>query len=210
MRGIFIAFEGGEGSGKSTKAKFVYEQLKAEGRDVVLTREPGGSPYAEKIREVILHPDAKFTPVETLFDFFWDARRDHMRSVILPAIARGAIALCDRFDGSTFTYQIYGQENRHLEPVFWERRKELVHRPDHYILYDIDTRTGLSRAKSRQEKLTHFDERDIAFHERVRAGYSRFFTNEHTPISHSIIDAEPPLEHVQKKTLDLVRQLIAA
>jgi dTMP kinase len=106
-RGFFITLEGGEGAGKSTQAKRIAEALRAGGREVVLTREPGGTPGAEKVRGLLLDPATELVPLaDTLLHFA--ARADHVERVIKPAIARGAVVICDRFYDSTMAYQGFG------------------------------------------------------------------------------------------------------
>jgi len=211
MRGTFIVFEGGEGSGKSSMSRFVVEQLVEEGVNAIRTREPGGSPYAELIRDVILHEHGKHADAETMFGLFWAGRRDHMRHTIIPALTRGAVIICDRFDASTYAYQIHGQEQPQLEHHFWRMRSHYVepHVPNCYIIFDVDSATGLARAKGRQDGSTHFDDRELAFHERIRAGYSRFVNSSESHIPHAIINANLPLLEVRNNTLNLVHQLLA-
>lgn len=211
MYGTFIVFEGGEGSGKSSMLKYVADALRAEGRTVVATREPGGSPYAELIRSVILHDSGKHADAETMAGLFWAARRDHMRNTVIPALERGDIVMSDRFDGSSFTYQIHGQQHPQLEPHFWHMRKRIVepHTPRAYLFFDVDPTIGLARAKLRAGGTTHFDERESDFHERIRAGYKQFFSSDDPRIPHIVLDASLTLEVVQELTLQAVRKLIA-
>src|SRR5690242_17210385 len=108
MRGKFVVVDGGEGAGKSTVVKRVVEHCQAHGRDIIATREPGGSPFAEKIRELILSPDAKAADAEVMFGLFWAARRSHLVETVFPALEEGTSVLCDRFDSSTWAYQIVG------------------------------------------------------------------------------------------------------
>ncbi len=210
MQKNFIVFEGGEGSGKSDKSKYVAEVLRSEGRDVVSTREPGGSQYGELIRELIFHEHGGRADAETLFGLFWAARRDHLQKKIIPALERGTIVISDRFDGSTFAYQICGQEQRQLEDLFWSMREHYVGHwePSLYILCAVDVSTGLARAKSRADKTTHFDEREIAFHERVQNGFQEFLGSL-PPHQSAVADANGPMEDARKTTLDFVRKVIA-
>jgi dTMP kinase len=148
-RGTFISFEGGEGAGKSTQIRRLAERLKADGADVVLTREPGGSPGAEQIRDLILNGDVdRWSPVtETLL--MYASRRDHIERVIRPALERGAIVLCDRFADSTRAYQGAGGE----APIgLIKALEEHVLGgtiPDLTLIFDIPAETGLSRALAR-------------------------------------------------------------
>lgn len=207
-RGKFFVFEGGEGSGKSTCAAYVYQTLKAEGRDVVLTREPGGSPFAELVRNVVLSGVAKDVDPLTIFEMFWLARADHLVYTIIPALNRGAIVLCDRFDGSTYAYQVVGQERPKLKKRFWQRRRKYLQTfvPDRYLVFDLDPEVGIARARARREATNHFDEQYLDFHQRVRAGFREFATSPGIPAL--FVDALPPKEVVQQHTLVLIRGLI--
>jgi dTMP kinase len=210
MHAKFFVFEGGEGSGKSDKSKFAVEHLKSEGRDVVWTFEPGGSEYGKKIRELIFHELGGQADAETLFGLFWAARRDHMKKLVIPALERGAIVICDRFDASTFAYQICGQEQRQLENLFWQMRDHYVGswEPAMYIYCDVEIPTGLARAKSRVGKTTHFDDREVTFHERVKNGYSEFFGS--LPSHRSVvIDANGSMEDARRETLQILNKAIA-
>jgi dTMP kinase len=192
-KGLFIVVDSGEGSGKTTQLRKAQEFF---GEDLVLTREPGGSPYAEEIRQVILKsPNAGQADAKTLFALFWAARADHMKNTILPALAAGKIVICDRFDSSTFAYQIIAQGAKELKDFFWQMRDFYLgdQKPDLYVYFDIDPVIGLAR-KNKQggEELNHFEAREIDFHNRLRVGYREFIT--HVP--HAVIDASQPIEKV--------------
>ena len=151
MRGHFITFEGGEGSGKSTHAKALAERLTALGIEVVLTREPGGSPGAEIIRHVILSGIAKPLGAETEAFLFAAARDDHVQNTILPALAAGRWVSCDRFIDSTRVYQgvlgnVDGKLIRGLERITVGKDA----RPDVTFLLDVPATVGLARAQKRR------------------------------------------------------------
>jgi dTMP kinase len=170
MRGAFISFEGGEGAGKTTQIKLLAERLKALERDVIVTREPGGTPGAEAIRELILNSNGfNFSSMtETLL--FFAARRDHIEKVILPAQLRGAIVLCDRFVDSTYAYQ---SALGNVEPHVIQELASLVLgklKPDLTFILDIEPEQGLKRAALRRG--TGATDR-LEFHTRIRA---RFLT----------------------------------
>ncbi len=170
----FPAFDGPEGSGKST----IIKRLKAEfGDKIVTTREPGGSLYGEDIRKVILNsPNAKEASAKTLAALFWAARCDHVEKLIAPAIARGQMVITDRFDSATFAIQIYGYEAEELRESFFSQRDFYIGdcKPDLYIFFDIDPRVALARKNSGKQDLNHLDEKPIEFHERVREGFREF------------------------------------
>lgn len=193
--GKFFVLEGGEGSGKSTQIKKVQEYF---GERVLITREPGGSPYAEEIRSLILHsPHAKQADAKTHFALFWAARADHMKNIILPTLARGQNVVCDRFDSSTYAYQIFAQGATELKEFFWDMRRFYLGDtvPSRYIFLNVEPRIGLLRKKKQEEsELNHFDERDIAFHAKMREGLLNFFTQ----VPHSVIDANAPFDTVTR------------
>lgn len=197
MKGRFVVIDGGEGAGKST----AIQSLRVRYPDAVFTREPGGSPFAEKIREVIHEPEAAHADAVTLFNLMWAARTDHIRNTIMPALEQSRLVICDRFDSSTWAYQIVAQENANLAELFWHMRKAVVppELPHVYIWLDIDPAIGLQRVHSRGEKLSHFDARKLTFHEKVREGFADFFSRD---IPYEKIDASQPadvvLSHLSK------------
>ena len=172
-RGQFITFEGGEGAGKSVQAKRLEEKLKSLGVEVVRTREPGGSPRAEALREAILSGfAARFGPDgEALL--FAAARLDHLDKTILPALARGAWVVCDRFADSTRAYQGVAGD---LSPAFVARLEEVVvgaNRPDLTFILDIPAEAGLERARARRgpENADRFEAEGSEFHEKLRRAF---------------------------------------
>jgi dTMP kinase len=206
-RGRFIVVDGCEGAGKTTQLKRLRERFP----DAVFTREPGGSPYAEAIREVILyHPNAKTADDATLLCLFCAARLDHMRNTILPALEAGKDVITDRFDSVTYAYQLYAKKNEHLEPLFFKLREEFTRdaTPDKYILLDIDPRVGLARKQDQSaagaERLNHMDERELAFHEAAREGFKKFAEKVAAPLV--IIDASAPIDVVYENLVSSISQ----
>jgi dTMP kinase len=201
-KSLFIIVDSGEGAGKTLQLNKAKEFF---GDALVLTREPGGSLYAEEIRNLILKsPNAGQADAKTLFALFWAARADHMKNTILPALEAGKIVISDRFDSSTFAYQIIAQGATELKDFFWQMRDFYLGdlKPDLYIYFDIDPVIGLAR-KNKQggDELNHFEAREIAFHNSLRAGFKEFIT--HVP--HAVIDASQPIDKVWtdfKKVLD--------
>ncbi len=174
--GTFIVIDGGEGTGTTTMSKEAVLALETARIPAVWTREPGGSPYAEKIRELILSDDARHADAETMFGLFWAGRRDHMLHTVLPALKEGKVVISDRFDSSTWAYQLCAQEQRQLKDLFWAMRAHYLGEwvPDLYIFLDVAPSIALARAKRRVGKQTHFDERELDFHNRVREGFKEF------------------------------------
>jgi dTMP kinase len=192
-KGLFIVVDSGEGAGKTLQLNKAKEFF---GNSLVLTREPGGSPYAEEIRNLILKsPNAGQADAKTLFALFWAARADHLKNTILPALKAGKTVITDRFDSSTFAYQIIAQGATELKDFFWQMRDFYLGdlKPDLYVYFDIDPVIGLAR-KNKQggEELNHFEAREINFHNALRAGFKEFI--KHVP--HEVIDASQPIEKV--------------
>ena len=168
--GRFITFEGIDGSGKSTQIRRLAETLQQTGHEVVLTREPGGSPGAEDIRKLVLEGDPDRWSAETEILLFTAARRDHLERTILPALAAGKIVLCDRFADSTRMYQ--GLSRGDLRGIVDQLHALMIGRePDLTILIDMDPATGLSRAKSRQTSEERFEDFGQGLQEQMRKGF---------------------------------------
>ena len=169
-QGLFISFEGIDGSGKSTQARRLAEALRNTGRDVVLTREPGGSPGAEEIRRLVLEGDKDRWSAETEILLFTAARRDHLERVIAPALARGAVVICDRFADSTRMYQGLGRSD--LRGLVDQLHELMIGRePDLTELIDIDPGVGLGRALSRGGGEARFESFGEGMQARMRAGF---------------------------------------
>lgn len=170
MSGVFITFEGGDGAGKTTQMRRLADALKRAGADVVIVREPGGTPVGEAIRGVLLGPEhGRITPLAELFLFA--ASRAHLtEEVIRPALAAGRVVLCDRYADSTTAYQGYG---RGLDLDFVRRVNEAATgglKPDLTIVLDVDPREGVAAAS--EGGADRMERESAAFHERVRAGYA--------------------------------------
>lgn len=199
-RGRFISFEGGEGVGKSTQVKFLRDQLTAKGIDVILTREPGGAPGAEEIRQLLLtgEPD-KWTPMTEVL-LFYAARVDHLKRKVLPALDSGKWVISDRYADSTFAYQGAGhglgaaviQEiHRIATDDFW---------PDMTILLDAEPEQGLGRAHMREAALSEdkredrFEKMEGSYHHRLRQAFLDIAGQ--NPDRYQVISAEGAIEQV--------------
>ena len=175
-KGKLIVLEGGEGAGKSTQLS----RLKLLYKDAVFTREPGGSVYGEKIRNLLLNDeDGKNASPETQLLLFFAARTDHIQKIIKPALDAGKLVISDRFDLSTYAYQLCGHRNMGLVKLFWQIRKQFVEDTIgfgnlHYAYLDIDPSVGVGRALARNTGTNHFDKLGLPFHKRVRSGGYKF------------------------------------
>ncbi|SHJ56693.1 thymidylate kinase [Palleronia salina] len=168
--GLFLSFEGIDGSGKSTQARMLADRLRAEGREVVLTREPGGSPGAEEIRRLVLEGDPDRWSAECELLLFTAARRDHLERLIRPALARGATVICDRFADSTRMYQ--GLSRADLRAQVDALHDMMIGiEPDRTFLIDMDPETGLARALGRQGVEERFESFGAEMQARMRAGF---------------------------------------
>jgi dTMP kinase len=167
---MFITFEGIDGSGKSTQARLLAETLRGAGHEVVLTREPGGSPGAEEIRRLVLEGDPDRWSPETEILLFTAARRDPLERTIEPALAAGKIVISDRFADSTRMYQ--GLSRGDLRPAVDRLHQMMIGRePDLTFLIDIDPEVGLSRAKGRNGHEERFEDMGLEMQRRMRAGF---------------------------------------
>jgi dTMP kinase len=195
MTGRFITLEGGEGGGKTTNRQFIEGWLSDHGVPYVATREPGGTPYAEKIRALLLeHQDEAVDPLAELLLIF-AARAQHLARLIRPTLASGTWVLCDRFTDATYAYQGGGRQLDLAAVATLENLVQGLLRPDLTLVLDIDPAAGMARA-SRRGNLDRFEVEQTAFFERVRAIYlSRAAAD---PVRYRVIDAGASLADVQR------------
>lgn len=196
--GCFVTFEGPEGAGKTTAIRTVATQLESEGREVLVTREPGAGRFGASVRQLLLDGEA-LDPLAELFLFLAD-RAQHIERVVRPGLARGAVVLCDRHADSTVVYQGYG---RSLDPAQLRDLNRLATRglrPDLTLLLDLPAEVGLAR---RAEGRNRLDEEPLEFHRRVRDGYLAEAARE--PDRWQIVDAALPEERVAEACLAAVR-----
>lgn len=174
--GFFLTLEGADGSGKSTQARRLAASLRESGHDVLLTREPGGSAGAEEIRRLLVEGDPGRWSPETEILLFTAARRDHLERTILPALARGAIVVSDRFADSTRVYQ--GAARADLRRTVDTLHALMIgHEPDLTLVIDIDAETGLNRGLARQSGEDRFEELGAGFQQKLREGYRALLTD---------------------------------
>lgn len=197
MRGLFITFEGGEGSGKSTQVKLLCEALAARKLAHIATREPGGTDGAERIRELLVSgaEDAWQPTTETLM--FYAARLEHMHRLIQPSLEQGTHVVCDRFADSTLVYQGIGKG---LSEYFVQMLHTLSlgnFKPDLTFILDIGPSEGLKRAQGRKHNETRFEAMELDFHRRVRAGFLSIAARE--PKRCIVLDATQDVNALHKK-----------
>ena len=207
MNGRFITLEGIEGAGKSTLARVVGEYLEAQGLRVLLTREPGGTALAERLRQIVLERGGEPVPAvaETLVMFA--ARALHVENLIRPALARGTWVVCDRFTDATRAYQGAGRgvDTGLIEALAGAVQADLA--PDCTLLLDLPVSAGLARARARSgADSDRFEAETVAFFERVRAGYLAVARAE--PQRVAVIDASLPEVQVRAAVLGVVSQLV--
>ena len=198
----FITLEGVDGSGKSTQAKLLKEALEAEGHSVLLTREPGGSPGAEEIRSLVLEGEPDRWSAETEILLFTAARRDHLERTILPALAAGTIVICDRFVDSTRVYQ--GLTRGDLRDVVDKLHALMIGREaDLTLLFDMDPKLGLARAKARQTSEERFEDMGLEMQLAMRQGFLALAKG--APERFAVIDAGRDIEAIAADALAAVR-----
>lgn len=205
-RGLFITLEGIEGAGKSTVARSVAQWLGEHGARAVLTREPGGTPLAERVRQIVLERGAERLSAATETLLMFAARGIHLENLIRPALERGECIVCDRFTDATRAYQGAGRDvdARWIESLAAEVQDGL--QPDCTLLLDLPVALGLERARSRRAAVTdRFESEAQAFFERVRAGYLELARRE--PQRIHVIDAAVPLAAVQRQVAAVLDRL---
>jgi len=211
MRGTFITFEGIEGSGKSTQIALLNDHLQAQGKQTVLTREPGGTAIGDRVRRILLDPESKALDPAAELLLYAASRAQHLHEVIRPALEAGKLVLCDRFSDATLAYQGYG---RGLSIAMIQELDRMVTgslRPDLTLLFDIDARTGLGRARGRNaDRDLHgearFENEDIAFHTRVRDGY--YLLAHREPGRIKLVNAARTPDAVQRDVRQIVNEVL--
>jgi dTMP kinase len=202
MTGVFVAFEGGEGVGKSTQISRAAQWLRELGYEVVETREPGGTPLGQALRRLLLDPDGHITPQAEALLYAAD-RAQHVDTVIRPALAGGRIVLSDRYVDSTLAYQGAGRGlDGTGEVVTWATGGLL---PDLTVLLDLDPQVGLRRAGARAA-LDRLESDSLAFHEAVRAGFRALAAA--APERYVVIDAGPGVDEVAGQVRKAVEALL--
>ena len=205
MRGKFITIEGIEGVGKSTNIEYVAKALQAKGVELIQSREPGGTPLAEELREVLLkNRNEAVDPTAELLMVF-SARAQHLNTLIRPSLESGVWVLCDRFTDATYAYQGYGRSLPIKEIQQLENLVQKGLQPDLTIYLDIEVEVGLERARKRGE-LDRFEKEEVEFFERVSRGYRERIKQ--NPERYAVVDAGQPLELVQIQIQKILDSLV--
>ena len=205
---MFITFEGGEGSGKSTQIRRLATRLQEQGCELLVTREPGGTPEAEAIRSLLVSGDvARWTPrSEALLNYA--AREQHLEQVIRPALAAGKVVLCDRFMDSTRAYQGYagGVDLAFIDAL--ERAIVASTRPSLTLVFDLDPATGLARARSRGDAVAEdrYERKGLAFHQKLREGFLDILRRE--PKRCRLVDAAQDVDAVTEDVWSIVEGVL--
>ena len=205
MSGLFITLEGPEGAGKSTNRDYLATRLAEQGIEVLLTREPGGTPLAERVREILLAPSDETMAADTELLLVFAARAQHLAQVIRPALTRGCVVLCDRFTDATYAYQGGGRGVSEARIAALEHFVQGELRPDLTLVFDLPIEVGLARAAARG-RLDRFEQEGRIFFDAVRQTYLR--RAESAPQRYRILDAAQPLSRVQQALDDLLPQIV--
>ncbi|ODB88872.1 dTMP kinase [Candidatus Thiodiazotropha endoloripes] len=196
LKGRFITVEGGEGAGKSSNLDYIRSLLSSAGKQVVFTREPGGTPLGEAIRDLLLGHQHTGMADDTELLLMFAARAEHLQQKIKPALQQGQWVLCDRFTDASYAYQGAGRGLASDRIASLEQFVQGELRPDLTLLLDLPVEQGLARAGQRSEP-DRFEKQEMSFFEKVRAGYLEIAARE--PHRVKIIDASKPLETVQQQ-----------
>jgi len=203
--GKFLTIEGGEGAGKSTNIDFIKNFLTSKGITVLQTREPGGTPLAERIRNILLDKTETSVHSDTELLLMFAARAQHLHEVILPAIQEGTWVVCDRFTDATYAYQGGGRGIDLQRINILENWVQGNLRPDLTLIFDLPIEVGLDRAGKRSDP-DRFELEDIEFFKRVRDTY--LLRANQSPDKYAIINAEPELPEVQKELTRVLENLV--
>lgn len=206
---MFITFEGGEGSGKTTQIRLLAEYLRGLGYEVVLTKEPGGCPIADKIRAILLDAESKEMDWVTELLLFSASRSQHVAEVIKPALKAGFVVLCDRYADSSFAYQV---EGRGLSNEVFQQLTQIATgglKPEVTFLLDIPVEVGINRALARMADCTkeaRFEQEMTAFHTKVHAGFKKLVEQE--PERFRVINANRGIDEIQAELKAAVINLL--
>jgi len=205
MTGLFITLEGSEGAGKSTNLEFMHEYLINAGHKVLQTREPGGTPLSEGIREILLSHDYEGMDADTELLLVFAARAEHLKKVIIPALKKGETVLCDRFTDATYAYQGAGRGISLQRIADLETWVQGELRPDLTVFLDVPVQIGMKRASNRSAP-DRFETEQMSFFDRIRQGYLQQSVN--NPERYRVIDASTDLNGVQTQISTVLSQFL--
>jgi len=205
MTGLFISFEGGDGSGKSTISKMIYQELKKRGYQVIYTREPGGIDISEKIRSIILDPNNSSMDSKTEALLYAASRRQHLVEKVIPALKLNKIVISDRFIDSSLAYQGFARKIGFDEILQLNKFAIDEYFPDATIYFELDEEIGLSRTR-RRGKLDRLEIETKEFHTLVKEGYQEVLAR--FPNRIKIVDASKSIDEVYQDSIKLVEEII--
>jgi dTMP kinase len=209
MTGLFITFEGGEGSGKTTQIRLLKEAMEQMGKEILLTREPGGSEGAEKIRPLLVSGNANWDALTEVL-LFSAARRDHLVNKIWPALKEGKIVLCDRFADSTLAYQGYGRkDDKELQQKLIDLYQMIAgdFRPDLTFILDIDPEIGLKRSCDRLgNNERRFEDMDIQFHKNLRQAFLKIAQQDNQRCH--VIQTNRSVEEIHQDITEIIKKYV--
>ena len=205
QQGLFITLEGVEGAGKSTLMAYVAEILSNAGKEVLQTREPGGTKTGEQIRNILLDSKNVSVTDDTELLLMFAARSQHINEVIKPALSSGKIVLCDRFTDASYAYQGGGRGIESSRIKILEDWVQQGLKPDLTLLFDLDVETGLRRAGKRSEA-DRFEQEEIGFFDRIRTCYLQRAKDE--PERFRIIDSSQSFDNVKQQIQDILKEYI--
>lgn len=204
---FFITFEGGEGAGKSTQARLLAAFLEKQGASCLLTREPGGSPGAEEIRNLVVKGTVGRWDVMTEALLMFAARRDHLVNTVWPALKEGKTVICDRFADSTMAYQGFGYADKGLGQAAVEQLYQIVvgsFKPDLTIILDMPVETGIERALKRDANANRYEKMGLDFHRNLRRAFLEIEKKE--PGRCVVIDATGSIDEIHAKIVSVVQK----
>ncbi|MBT3505548.1 MAG: dTMP kinase [Piscirickettsiaceae bacterium] len=206
MTGKFISIEGVEGAGKSTQVSFIQQYLIAQGKTVIVTREPGGTELGEQIRNLLLTPADPAMAVETELLLMFAARAEHIKQVINPALNRGDWVLCDRFIDATFAYQGGGRgvSQQRIQALAEWTLQGLM--PELTLLFDLPVEIGLKRVVQRNEAIDRFEQEKVTFFEKIRESYLHSAIAQ--PDRIKVVDASLSIDNIQQQLIRLLSPLL--
>jgi dTMP kinase len=206
MTGKFISIEGVEGAGKSTQVSFIQQYLIAQGKTVIVTREPGGTELGEQIRSLLLTPSDPAMAVETELLLMFAARAEHIKQVINPALNRGDWVLCDRFVDATFAYQGGGRgvSQQRIQALSDWTLQGLM--PELTLLFDLPVEIGLKRVVQRNEAIDRFEQEKVTFFEKIRESYLHSAIAQ--PDRIKVVDASLSIDDIQQQLIRLLSPLL--